>query len=131
MIFLEGGRVVDPATRVDGVRTVILDGGRIKEVREQGVSSGERSAHEVVDCRGLLILPGLVDLHVHLREPGEEGKETIASGARAAVAGRRFDFTLLRAMTGYDEAELLGCIKESIAAQLVVEESAEPSPFLS
>jgi hypothetical protein len=46
MIFLEGGRVVDPATRVDGVRTVILDGGRIKEVREQGVSGGERSAHE-------------------------------------------------------------------------------------
>ena len=57
MIFLEGGRVVDPATRVDGVRTVILDGGRIKEVREQAVSSGERSAHEVVDCRGLLVLP--------------------------------------------------------------------------
>ena len=56
MIFLEGGRVVDPATRVDGVRTVILDGGRIKEVREQAVSSGERSAHEVVDCRGLLVL---------------------------------------------------------------------------
>jgi len=41
----------------------------------------------VVDCRGLLVLPGLVDLHVHLREPGEEGKETIATGARAAVAG--------------------------------------------
>ena len=87
MIFLEGGRVVDPATRVDGVRTVILDGGRIKEVREQPVSAGERSAHEVVDCRGFLVLPGLVDLHVHLREPGEEGKETIASGTRAAAAG--------------------------------------------
>jgi len=87
MIFLEGGRVVDPATRVDGVRTVVIDGGRIKEVREQGVSAGERAANEVVDCRGLLVLPGLVDLHVHLREPGEEGKETIASGTRAAAAG--------------------------------------------
>src|SRR5262249_15508401 len=87
VIFLEGGRVVDPATRVDGVRTVILDGSRIKEIREQGASSGERSANEVVDCRGLLVLPGLVDLHVHLREPGEEGKETIAGGTRAAAAG--------------------------------------------
>src|SRR5437868_13431255 len=87
MIFLEGGRAVDPATRVDGVRTVVLDGGRIKEVREQAVTAAERAAHEVVDCRGLLVLPGLVDLHVHLREPGEEGKETIATGARAAVAG--------------------------------------------
>src|SRR6266851_4681005 len=66
---------------------IFLDGGRIKEVREQAVSAGERAANEVVDCRGLLFLPGLVDLHVHLREPGEEGKETIASGARAAAAG--------------------------------------------
>jgi dihydroorotase len=87
MILLEGGRVVDPASRIDGVRTVILDQGRIREVREQPASSSERSAHEVVDCRGLLVLPGIVDLHVHLREPGEEGKETIASGCRAAVAG--------------------------------------------
>jgi len=87
MMFLEGGRVVDPATRTDGVRTVVLDAGRIKEVREQAVSNGERAANEVVDCRGLLVLPGLVDLHVHLREPGEEGKETIATGTRAAAAG--------------------------------------------
>ena len=87
MIFLEGGRVVDPATRVDGIRTVILDGDRIKEVREQAPSPGERASNEVVDCRGLLVLPGLVDLHVHLREPGEEGKETIATGTRAAAAG--------------------------------------------
>src|SRR5439155_8572706 len=87
MIFLEGGRVVDPATRVDGIRTVILDGGRIKEVREQAPSPGERASNEVVDCRGLLVLPGLVDLHVHLREPGEEGKETIATGTRPAAAG--------------------------------------------
>src|SRR5437763_16184462 len=87
MIFLDGGRVVDPASRVDGTRTVILDGGRIREVREASASASERQSHEVIDCRGLLVLPGLVDLHVNLREPGEEGKETIASGARAAVAG--------------------------------------------
>src|SRR5205085_4691318 len=61
--------------------------GRSKEVREQAPSPGERASNEVVDCRGLLVLPGLVDLHVHLREPGEEGKETIATGSRAAAAG--------------------------------------------
>ncbi|TMA15331.1 MAG: dihydroorotase, partial [Deltaproteobacteria bacterium] len=49
--------------------------------------ASERQTHEVIDCRGLLVLPGLVDLHVHLREPGEEGKETIATGSRAAAAG--------------------------------------------
>jgi dihydroorotase len=59
----------------------------VKEVREHPATPAEKLVHQVVDCRGLWILPGLVDLHVHLREPGEEGKETIATGARAAAAG--------------------------------------------
>ena len=87
MILLDGGRVVDPAGKIDGVRTVVIDGERVKEVREQKATPAEKLVHEVIDCRGMLVLPGLVDLHVHLREPGEEGKETIATGARAAVAG--------------------------------------------
>jgi dihydroorotase len=66
---------------------VVIDGERVKEVRQQAASPAEKLVHQVVDCRGLWILPGLVDLHVHLREPGEEGKETIATGARAAAAG--------------------------------------------
>jgi dihydroorotase len=86
-IFLAGGRVVDPANGLDGVRTVVLEGGVVREVRAAAPSASERAAAEVVDCKGLLVLPGLVDLHVHLREPGEEGKETIASGSRAAAAG--------------------------------------------
>jgi dihydroorotase len=86
-IYLSGGRVLDPATRTDGVRTVVLDGDRILEVREAPPSAKEREEHEVVDCAGRWVLPGLVDLHVHLREPGEEGKETIATGSAAAAAG--------------------------------------------
>ncbi|HXN55745.1 MAG TPA: dihydroorotase [Myxococcales bacterium] len=85
--YLASGRVVDPARKLDGVRTVILEDGRIAEVREAAPSADERANHAVVDCTGKLVLPGLVDLHVHLREPGEEGKETIATGSRAAVAG--------------------------------------------
>jgi dihydroorotase len=87
VIILDSGRVIDPANRIDGTRTVLIDGDRIREVREQPATPAEKLVHQVVDCRGRWVLPGLVDLHVHLREPGEEGKETISTGARAAVAG--------------------------------------------
>jgi dihydroorotase len=86
-IYLASGRVVDPSRKLDGIRTVVLEDGKIAEVREAAPSADERANHAVVDCTGKLVLPGLVDLHVHLREPGEEGKETIATGSRAAVAG--------------------------------------------
>jgi dihydroorotase len=91
-VYLVGGRVIDPATRLDAVRTVVIefgaDGlGRFAEVREAVPSAAEAASGTVVDCSGKLVLPGLVDLHVHLREPGEEGKETVESGCRAAVAG--------------------------------------------
>ena len=87
MIILDSGRVIDPANKVDGTRTVVIDGGKIVAVREQAASPADKLVHQVFDCRGKWILPGLVDLHVHLREPGEEGKETIATGSKAAVAG--------------------------------------------
>src|SRR5205807_7598197 len=81
------GRVIDPSRKIDGTRTVLIDDDHIKDVREQPATPAEKLVHTVIDCRGKWILPGLVDLHVHLREPGEEAKETIATGARAAVAG--------------------------------------------
>ncbi|HTO99082.1 MAG TPA: dihydroorotase [Myxococcales bacterium] len=87
MIILDSGRVIDPRNGVDGVRTVLIDGDHVREVREQPATPAEKLVHQVIDCRGRWVLPGLVDLHVHLREPGEEGKETIATGARAAAAG--------------------------------------------
>jgi dihydroorotase len=87
MILLDSGRVIDPANGIDGVRTVLIDGDHFREVREQPATPAEKLVHQVIDCRGRWVLPGLVDLHVHLREPGEEAKETIATGARAAAAG--------------------------------------------
>jgi dihydroorotase len=84
VIFIEGGRVIDPASGVDGVRTVVVRDGRIAEVAEQVERPRDALA---VDARGRWVTPGFVDLHVHLREPGQEYKETIATGARAAVAG--------------------------------------------
>jgi dihydroorotase len=83
-IFIEGGRVIDPATGTDGVRTVVLRDGRVAEVAERVERPSDA---RVVDARGRWVTPGFVDLHVHLREPGQEYKETVATGARAAVAG--------------------------------------------
>ena len=83
-LFIEGGRVIDPANGVDGVRTVVLRDGKVAEVAER--VERPRDAR-LVDARGKWVTPGFVDLHVHLREPGQEYKETVATGARAAVAG--------------------------------------------
>jgi dihydroorotase len=83
-LFIEGGRVIDPANGVDGVRTVVVRDGAVAEVSER--VERPRDAR-VVDARGKWVTPGFVDLHVHLREPGQEYKETVATGARAAVAG--------------------------------------------
>ena len=82
--IIEGGRVIDPASGTDGVRAVVLKDGLVADVAERV----ERpSGARVVDARGRWVTPGFIDLHVHLREPGQEYKETVASGARAAVAG--------------------------------------------
>ncbi|HWP34597.1 MAG TPA: dihydroorotase [Thermodesulfobacteriota bacterium] len=78
-----GGRLVDPASGLDEVADLLIEEGRIAAIG-RGARGGQVP---VLDATGLAVFPGLVDLHVHLREPGEEHKETIASGAAAAVAG--------------------------------------------
>ena len=95
-LALMGGHVVDPARGVDGREDVVIVHGRIARLGEGlEVPEGAR----VVDCRRLVVMPGLIDVHVHLREPGGEHKETIASGARAAAAG---GFTAVCAMPNTD-----------------------------
>src|SRR5437773_6525410 len=83
--LLKGGRVVDPANGRDGTFDVLIDGGRIAKVgRDLPVDAGVA----LVDIpSGLVVCPGLIDMHVHLREPGHEHKETVATGCAAAVAG--------------------------------------------
>jgi dihydroorotase len=83
-LLLKGGRLVDPANGRDGVFDVLVDGGRIARVgRDLPVDDAR-----VVDVpSGLVVCPGLIDMHVHLREPGQEHKETVATGTAAAVAG--------------------------------------------
>jgi dihydroorotase len=83
-ILFRRGRVMDPRNGVDGVRDVLVREGRVAEVSEAPLNVPDA---RVVDATGRLVLPGFIDLHVHLREPGEEGKETILTGCSAAVAG--------------------------------------------
>lgn len=94
--LLRGGRVVDPSQNLDEVRDVLLTDGT---VATSGPDLAVGEDVEIVDCAGLVVAPGLIDVHVHLREPGEEHKETIATGAASAVAG---GFTSVCAMPNTD-----------------------------
>jgi dihydroorotase len=95
-LLIRGGRVVDPSQGIDAVLDVLLVGGSVAAVGERLTPP---DAAQLVDAGGLVVAPGLIDLHVHLREPGGEHKETIASGARAAAAG---GFTAVVAMPNTD-----------------------------
>lgn len=82
-ILIKNGRVIDPANRIDGQFDLLIDRGKIAKLGK-GLDAGKA---EVIDAGGKLVVPGLIDLHVHLRDPGLEYKEDIVSGTAAAVAG--------------------------------------------
>ena len=87
-IWIRGGRILDPAAERDESGDVLIEDGVIAAIGVQfGASDAEVSDAEVIDANGAWIAPGFVDLHTHLREPGQEYKEDIASGGRSAVAG--------------------------------------------
>lgn len=94
-VLFRGGRLVDPASSHDGVNDVLVEDSLV------GAVGGDvsRDGAEVLDCDGLVLAPGLVDLHVHLREPGREDKEIVETGARAAAVG---GFTAVCAMPNTD-----------------------------
>jgi dihydroorotase len=84
-LLIKGGHVIDPAAKINAPMDVLLRDGRVAEVALPNKIRG--SADEKIDARGLIVAPGFIDLHVHLREPGQSYKETIASGTAAAAAG--------------------------------------------
>ena len=83
-LLIRGGRVVDPANGVDGVQDVLVRDGRIERV---GAALHGGQGVTVLEAAGKVVCPGFIDIHVHLREPGLEYKETVATGTRAAAAG--------------------------------------------
>lgn len=92
-LLITGGRVIDPSSGIDREMDVLLRGGRVAELATPGAL--KVSARETLNVRGCIVAPGFVDLHVHLREPGQSHKETIATGTAAAAAG---GFTAVCAM---------------------------------
>ena len=84
-LLIRGGHVIDPASRIDAPMDVLLRDGRVAELAPPNKIRG--STAENFDARGLIVAPGFIDLHVHLREPGQGYKETIATGTAAAAAG--------------------------------------------
>ena len=93
-LVIRGGHLIDPAAGVDGLKDIFLKDGRVVEIAGPGKLRSANGA-EVLDAAGLTVAPGLIDMHVHLREPGQGYKETIATGTAAAAAG---GFTAVAAM---------------------------------
>ena len=89
--MIQGGRIIDPSQQIDRTADLLIEDGLLKSIDDSISIEGV----EIFDAAGLIVAPGFIDLHVHLREPGEEYKETIASGVAAAVAG---GFTSICAM---------------------------------
>lgn len=97
-ILIKNGQVNDPSQGIDGICDIIVENGKIKEIKPQAAGHKQQAAKNrgqeiqegdatVIDAKGHLVLPGLIDMHVHLREPGFEYKETIKTGTAAAVRG--------------------------------------------
>lgn len=96
-LLIKSGRVVDPANNLDKIIDILVEDGKISKVAENIRANG----NEVIDAQDKIVIPGLVDMHVHLREPGREDKETICSATRAALHG---GVTSLLAMPNTDPA---------------------------
>ncbi|NQU19226.1 dihydroorotase [bacterium] len=122
MILIKNGRVVDPVNDTDKEQDVLLDDGKIfklaKNIKEK--------ADQVIDARGKIVMPGIVDMHVHLREPGREDKETVRSATKAGLKG---GVTSILAMPNTQPAiDTVGNIK---LLKAIIKKSAQANVFIS
>ena len=86
MLLIQNAHLIDPASRTDGIRDILIEGEKIIKIADH-IAPEEVSGLTILDAEGLTAIPGLVDAHVHFRDPGFTWKEDIESGARAAAAG--------------------------------------------
>ena len=116
--LIKNGRVIDPANKVDETLDILISGGKIEKIGK-GLSA---SSAQVIDAKGKIVAPGLIDMHTHLREPGREDEETVRTGARAAIKG---GYTTVTAMANTepapDNAERVKNLKKIIDADAAAE----------
>jgi dihydroorotase len=119
-LLITGGRVIDPANNFDATADVLIEDGKVSAIGK-GLEAKAPASIERLDARGKVVCPGLIDLHVHLREPGQSAKETIATGTQAAARG---GFTSLVCMPNtappIDTPGTVSLIKEKAAREGVV-----------
>jgi dihydroorotase len=128
-ILLTGARIIDPAQRIDAVADVLLENGKIAKTGVdllQSVKSKDAAKIKVLKLDGMVLTPGLIDMHTHLREPGLEYKETVASGAKAAVVG---GFTSVACMPNTDPVNDNRSITEFIKRKAVEADLANVYPI--
>jgi dihydroorotase len=121
-LLVKGGRVIDPANNIDGVLDILVENSKISKVAKD-IRNG---ADKVIDAASKIVMPGLVDMHVHLREPGREDKETIASGSRAALKG---GVTSLLAMPNTSPA--IDCLESLELLKNIIKKTAQVNVFVS
>jgi dihydroorotase len=122
-LLITGGRVIDPANGVDAVQDVLIADGKIEKV---GKGLAAPPAAEVVDATGKVVCPGFIDVHVHLREPGYEYKETVRTGTRAAAAG---GYTAVACMANTNPVNDNGAVTDYILAKAKVEGAVRVYPI--
>jgi len=121
-ILIKGGRVVDPANNIDAIMDILVENTQISKVAKD-INAG---ADKIIDAIGKIIMPGIVDMHVHLREPGREDKETIASGTKAALRGGVTSVLAMpNTMPAIDSPENVKLL------QAIIEKTAQANVFIA
>ena len=120
-ILIKNGRVIDPANNLDGTYDILIEKNKIAQVGRDLSCQAER----IIEAKNMLVVPGLVDMHVHLRQPGREDKETVLSGTQAALKGA---VTSLLAMPNTSPA--LDCPAHVQLLKIIIEKEAEADVFI-
>ncbi len=117
-VVIKGGRVVDPSIGLDAVSNIYIMGGRVASIKEAATDTSELTPGapglDIIDAESMVVTPGLIDVHTHLREPGFEYKETIKTGAQAAMAG---GFTTILCMANTSPVNDNGSVTRFIIKQ--------------
>ncbi len=120
-ILIKNGHVIDPVNNIDGIYDILVENDKISEVAKNITTS----ADNIIDAADKIVMPGIVDMHVHLREPGREDKETIETGTKAAIKG---GITSLLAMPNTQPA--IDCAENVQLLKSIIDKTAEVNVFI-